>query len=204
MITESLPLRTSTPTEFGTAQRPFSGSVIDERWLDVEERGAIPGQAPDLATIDLLVREGLERLDDDMSAARRYLAAARRLLSPDDDSRPGGLLPWQVKRVGRYIDERLERRITLAEAADQVRLSTSHFSRCFRVSFGLPFTKHVTRKRIERARWLMITGDHSLGEIALACGFADQAHFTRAFNNLTGEAPGRWRRQVTQGEHLRQ
>jgi len=150
------------------------------------------------------VRESLDRLEDDASAARRYLAAARRLLAPGDDFRPGGLLPWQVKRVGRYIDERIERRITLAEAADQVRLGTSHFSRCFRVSFGSPFTKYVTRKRIERARWLMITGDHSLGQIALTCGFADQAHFTRAFTNLTGEAPGRWRRQVMDGQRLRQ
>ncbi|MEH0196345.1 AraC family transcriptional regulator [Caulobacter sp. CCNWLY153] len=204
MIAESLPLRTSTPGAFEATQRPFSRSVIDERWLDGARPGAVQGQAPDLATIDLLVREGLERLEDDMSAARRYLAAARRLLSPDDACRPGGLLPWQVRRVGRYIDERIERRITLAEAADQVRLSTSHFSRCFRISFGSPFTKYVTRKRIERARWLMITGDQSLGQIALTCGFADQAHFTRAFTHLTGEAPGRWRRQVTEVEPLDQ
>ncbi|AYV46499.1 AraC family transcriptional regulator [Caulobacter flavus] len=163
-----------------------------------------PGQAPDLATIDLLVRESLERLEDDPRAVRRCLTAARRLLTPEDHNPPGGLAPWQVKRIGRYVDEGLDRRLTLAEAAEQVRLSPSHFSRCFRVSFGAPFSKHVTRRRLERARWLMMTTGQSLGQIALACGFADQAHFTRAFTNLTGGAPGRWRRLTIDAERLAQ
>jgi hypothetical protein len=33
-----------------------------------------------------------------------------------------------------------------------------------------------------------------LGQIAVDCGFADQAHFTKLFRRLTGESPGEWRR----------
>jgi len=29
----------------------------------------------------------------------------------------------------------------------------------------------------------------------LACGFADQSHFTRVFSEIVGEAPGMWRRR---------
>jgi AraC family transcriptional regulator len=34
----------------------------------------------------------------------------------------------------------------------------------------------------------------SLTEIALACGFADQSHFTKAFTRRIGISPGAWRR----------
>lgn len=159
-----------------------------------ESAGEAP---PDLATITLLVRESLDRLDDDPEAVRLCLVAADRLLSPCEAHPSGGLLSWQIKRVGRYLDRQLDERITLKAAAEQARLSPSYFSRCFRRSFGAPFAKFVTRKRIERAQWLMVTSQMSLGQIALACGFADQAHFTRAFTNLTGGAPGKWRRSAT-------
>lgn len=166
-----------------------SPALLGGQWLEGSWQGPASGQTPDLATVDLLVREGLNRLEDDPRAVRRCLTAARRLLSPDERQQPGGLLPWQSRRVGRYVDEHLDRRIALAETAEQGRLSPSHFSRCFRASFGAPFTKYVTRKRIERARWLMMTSEQSLGEIALACGFADQAHFTRAFTSCPAARP---------------
>jgi AraC-like DNA-binding protein len=34
----------------------------------------------------------------------------------------------------------------------------------------------------------------SLPEVALACGFSDQSHFTRVFTRLSGTSPGVWRR----------
>ncbi|MFT4251703.1 MAG: AraC family transcriptional regulator [Caulobacter sp.] len=152
---------------------------------------------PDLAMITRLVREGLEHLDGNSEAARLCLSAAERLLTPRDQHPLGGLLAWQIKRVDRYLDHQLDAHITLKAAAEQVRLSPSYFSRCFRRSFGAPFAKFVMQKRVARAQQLMVTSPMSLGQVALACGFADQAHFTRVFTNLTGGAPGKWRRWVT-------
>jgi transcriptional regulator GlxA family with amidase domain len=36
--------------------------------------------------------------------------------------------------------------------------------------------------------------DTPLADVALACGFADQSHFTRVFSAATGLPPGAWRR----------
>jgi AraC-like DNA-binding protein len=49
-------------------------------------------------------------------------------------------------------------------------------------------------KRIERARELLLLGRLDLAEIAIACGFVDQSHFTRVFARHEGCAPGRWRK----------
>jgi AraC family transcriptional regulator len=42
----------------------------------------------------------------------------------------------------------------------------------------------------------MIESAAKLSEIALACGFTDQAHFTRTFGHFMGCTPARWRRQA--------
>jgi AraC-like DNA-binding protein len=41
---------------------------------------------------------------------------------------------------------------------------------------------------------LLQTTELSLADIALACGFAEQSHFTRVFTRLVGMPPGAWRR----------
>lgn len=107
-----------------------------------------------------------------------------------------GLLPWQAKRVRDYVDAGLHGRVSLSTAASHARLSPGYFSRCFRQSFGVTFTRFVARRRVDRAQGLMTDGATKLCHIALACGFADQAHFTRTFGNVTGCTPARWRRQA--------
>lgn len=117
----------------------------------------------------------------------------------DQGERWAGLLPWQVKRVRDYVDADLHGRMSLSMAASRARLSPGYFSRCFRQSFGVTFSRFVAARRVERAQGLMIAGAGKLCEIALACGFADQAHFTRTFVSLTGCTPARWRRQAAMG-----
>jgi transcriptional regulator GlxA family with amidase domain len=41
---------------------------------------------------------------------------------------------------------------------------------------------------------LMLTTDSRLCNTAQACGFADQAHFSRIFHRLVGLSPNAWRR----------
>ena len=39
-----------------------------------------------------------------------------------------------------------------------------------------------------------------LSEIALDCGFADQAHLCREFSKSTGKSPAAWRKQNSNGD----
>jgi len=106
----------------------------------------------------------------------------------------GGLAPWQARSVKTHIDTHLDGNLQTKDLARLVQLSSFHFCRVFRVSFGHSPHTYVTLRRIQRAQGLILTTNRPLGQIALDCGFADQAHFTKIFRRLCGESPGEWRR----------
>lgn len=58
---------------------------------------------------------------------------------------------------------------------------------------GLAHGALLLRARCEAAAEALVGGDEPLAEIGFACGFADQAHFTRRFQHEVGLTPGRYR-----------
>jgi AraC family transcriptional regulator len=105
-----------------------------------------------------------------------------------------GLAPWQARMVKTHIETHLDGNLRTKDLAQLVQLSSFHFCRVFRVSFGHSPHTYVTRRRVERAQGLLLTTSQTLGQIALDCGFADQAHFTKIFRRSCEESPGEWRR----------
>lgn len=146
------------------------------------------------------------RLVDDVRAAlesdfRFATQAAARLAAflaneyPEDTGLArGGLLPWQKRKVQRHIEDGLEDSLRVEALAKLAGLSSSHFCRKFKVSFGETAHGYIIKRRIERARRLMLTTSESLSQIAVACGLTDQAHLCRCFRQVTGMTPGAWRR----------
>ena len=104
------------------------------------------------------------------------------------------LAPWQAHRVVAHIDAHLSQNLRLTDLAAIARLSSSYFSRAFKGSFGKAPHAFIIERRIVRAQQAMLAADEPLSQIALACGFADQAHLSRAFRRLTGRTPHAWRR----------
>ena len=111
-----------------------------------------------------------------------------------DSSRRPSLAPWQINRVASFIDSNLASTIRIRDLAAVTRLSASYFSRAFRSVIGEPPYAYVMRRRVERAQEIMLRTDMPLSQIALDCGLADQAHFTRLFRRVVGVSPGAWRR----------
>jgi AraC family transcriptional regulator len=107
----------------------------------------------------------------------------------------GGLAPWQLRKIDRYLRENLARPLQLPALAEQINLSVSHFNRSFKVSRGVTPHQYIVKLRLELAQSLMLTTDDPLCSIALTCGLADQAHLTKLFRRHFGETPAAWRRQ---------
>jgi AraC family transcriptional regulator len=110
-----------------------------------------------------------------------------------------GLAPWQRARITSYVDANLAKRLSTAELAALVRLSTSHFCRAFKASLGCSPHEYVIQCRIVRAKMLMLETGISLAQIALECGLADQAHLSRLFRRRVGTSPSAWRRRQELG-----
>lgn len=104
------------------------------------------------------------------------------------------LLPWQASRVREYIESNIARAIRVSDLSALVFRTAAHFSRAFKRSFGLTPHVYVLRRRIEFASQLMIESSTPLSEIALKCGFNDQAHLCKQFRKHTGATPAAWRR----------
>jgi AraC-like DNA-binding protein len=107
----------------------------------------------------------------------------------------GGLSPYQLERAKEVLAAEVERDLSLAEVAEQCGLSRGHFAKAFRISTGTTPHRWRLNRRIDMAKDMLVAGDLPLADIALACGFADQSHFTRTFSRMVGDAPAGWRRQ---------
>ena len=101
----------------------------------------------------------------------------------------GGLSHGQCRLLNQYMDENLDRNISLAELAGVVQLSVFHFTRKFRTEFGCPPHTYVMNRRIERAKVQLAKENIPLKAIAASCGFSDQSHMTRLFRRLLGVTP---------------
>lgn len=101
-----------------------------------------------------------------------------------------------VREVYRYIDRHYCESCTLSEIAEAVHLSANHLHRVFLESEGCTPYEYVTEKRIEKAKTLILMGEHSLAQVALETGFCSQSHLTAIFKKHTGQTPAQYRKQL--------
>ncbi len=136
----------------------------------------------------------------DLGLVAERLEAAQRLLSDAgvgdraDPSVRGGLAAWQVRKLERHIVDNLADSIRIADLAQLAGLSAGHFGRAFKISFGCSPHAYVLQARVAKAKAILLELDRPLSQVALDCGFCDQAHFSRLFRRIVGAPPYAWRR----------
>lgn len=112
-----------------------------------------------------------------------------RLFAPQ--SRLGGAL--DMGRLDAYIIEHLARRISVAELANVVCLSPSHFHAQFKDSVGFTPHQYLLKARLDRASRLLQGSHLPLVRIAEECGFSSQSALTTALRRYLGLTPKRLR-----------
>ena len=153
-----------------------------------------------LAILEEILEDIKRSLAHDRVAAQAGLARLSAILGgketvvPASESARGGFAPWQKRRLESYLIENLEQAVPIRALAKLVCLSTSHFCRAFKQSFGRTPHEYLTGLRVERAKQMMQSTAEPLSQIALACGLADQAHLCKVFRRCVGHTPSAWRR----------
>lgn len=93
-----------------------------------------------------------------------------------------------------YIMSHIEQPFTLVDLAREAQMSRSYFSTVFRTLNGISVWDYVTKRRIERAQYLLESTGDSITEISAKSGFNNVANFNRAFKKVTGDTPREYRK----------
>ena len=101
-----------------------------------------------------------------------------------------------VREAYEYINENYSRSCTLNKIADAVSISPNYLHSVFTATIGMTPLEYVTKKRIERAKQLIMIGDNSMLEIALTVGFCSQSHFNKVFKQKTGMTPAEYKKEL--------
>jgi len=97
-----------------------------------------------------------------------------------------------LERAREFLDTERTRVVRSTELEAITGLTRYDLARQFRIMFGTSPYRYLVMRRLEFARQ-RLHHERPLVEIACDAGFADQAHFTRAFKAAFGLTPARYR-----------
>jgi AraC-like DNA-binding protein len=97
-----------------------------------------------------------------------------------------------VDRARRLLDAETARVVRSSELEAVTGLTRYELARQFRAATGTSPYRYSLMRRLDHARGRLGEGV-PLAEVALACGFADQAHLSRMFKAAVGLPPARYR-----------
>jgi AraC-like DNA-binding protein len=109
-----------------------------------------------------------------------------------------GIRPEQatprVERAAQYINDNFTQSISLEDMCAAASLSGSYLIRAFEQRYHMTPHAYLINRRIQHARTRLKSGS-LIADVALELGFADQAHFQRAFKKHLAATPGQYRLQ---------
>ena len=98
-----------------------------------------------------------------------------------------------LRRARDLMDREYSRPLDVAEVARTALMSTAHFSRQFRATYGETPYSYLMTRRIERAKALLRDGDLSVTEVCLEVGCTSLGSFSASFTSMVGETPSAYR-----------
>jgi AraC-like DNA-binding protein len=99
----------------------------------------------------------------------------------------------QLRRARDLMDREYSRPLDVAALANAACMSTAHFARQFRATYGETPYSYLMTRRIERAKALLRRGDLSVTEVCMEVGCTSLGSFSARFTELVGQTPTQYR-----------
>jgi transcriptional regulator GlxA family with amidase domain len=103
--------------------------------------------------------------------------------------------PRTVKSAIEYMHSCAGEPTSLEAVSKSAGVGLFHLIRLFRKHLGMTPHAYLTQIRISKSQQLLKHGA-PISQIALDVGFADQAHFTKRFKQLTGTTPAHYAKSI--------
>ena len=103
---------------------------------------------------------------------------------------------WKLKLLVDYIEAHLGDKITARDLASRIDVGVGQLFRGFKASVGVSPLRYVATRRVELVCTMLITTREPICQVALVCGFSEQAHLCKVFRRMIGMSPSSWRRSL--------
>ncbi|KGE20903.1 response regulator [Paenibacillus wynnii] len=100
-----------------------------------------------------------------------------------------------IDEIMRYVEENLEKKITLKEVAVHFDFTPNYLGYLFKEEYGLPFSEYVNERKTNRVTELLSDPTLKIYEIADRMGYKNIIYFNRQFKQITGMTPGEYRKK---------
>lgn len=99
-----------------------------------------------------------------------------------------------LKSVFKYIDDNIQKPISLEEASEYAHINKSYLSQLFKQKTGYTFSSYVNYRKLNRARNLLLQTEKNIAEISQECGYRNVSYFSTVFTKTVGISPGSFRK----------
>lgn len=143
-----------------------------------------------MSFFDGMISEERDKFIDFCMGAREMISAQRKKSSEVMCDRTLHIIETQYQNP----------ELSLVSASNEVNVSPNYLSALIKKDTGKTFVDLLTRKRIEKARELLLCTSMKIREITEKCGYRDQHYFSYCFKKYYGISPNALRQQINQEE----
>lgn len=118
--------------------------------------------------------------------ARTLASSSYAKVTVEDDSR-------RILKVKNFISKNYMDELRLPELASLAGMSSSAFSRFFKLHTGRNISEYIIDLRLGYAARMLVDTDKSISEIGFDCGFNNLSNFNRIFKKKKGCSPSEFR-----------
>lgn len=103
------------------------------------------------------------------------------------------LRDFYIHEAIEFVEHNFQNDISVEDIADVCGLNRSYFGKIFKEALGKSPQEFLLNYRMVKAAELLKLTKLSVGDISSAVGYGNQLHFSRAFKNIYGVSPKKWR-----------
>ena len=105
----------------------------------------------------------------------------------------------KVKYIKKEVTNNIEKYVSIEGISKNYNISARTFSDCFKEIYGTTYYAFIKEYRIKKAAELLVRENNSITEIALAVGYQNPGKFSKAFYDVMGITPLKFRKNSITG-----
>ena len=114
-------------------------------------------------------------------------------LLSDRKNQSSDILAQQARQ---YVDAHYQEKLSLAEIAEHLNISTGYLSIVFKRFTGTTLSDYIAQVKIEHAKELIDSHQYLMYEISDMLGFENPYYFSRVFKKVTGISPRNYEKRT--------